>query len=362
MSTGNRHKRTVNKSQIPSTPGPIPWGIDVCCDPFLVLASITDGTRRYNDITLAAQKLYSDDDSATFTLVLNGVDIAPLGLSMTFPKEEFISAFVVDWRQHLAATGAGCYQIRCDYVINGVSGSYIKGTYNLAPWSKEAAKGTVRILSIFNDFSRKLQIDFTNSGASDTFRFDGFFGNMQPNYEIENLTSTGFVKRKVENEDTKSYELQMYPTTSCYTSRLIDEHLLHANELYITDHTPHNHRQDYIDYPVILKKETTPAFEYTPGSNLAAVTATFEDKVQTDESQFAGSLQSGTNASFILVGEGVTAALPIHIHNANDTFQTDQYPPDYQLPQTTVNVYVYGVFNQTAVITTLDPSETINIS
>lgn len=361
MATGNRHKVSVKASKIPISIPTEDRGHEVCCDPFLVLASITEGDRYHNDITGVFEKLYDASDAATFVLEYNGSDVPPLGVIVTFPNEEFISAFVIDWRQHLAANGTGCYKVRCDYDINGVTGSIYKGTYNLMPWSLTNAADTVRILSIYNDFSRKHQIDFSGSGFADTIRFPGFFGLTQPNFEINNLTSTGFVKRKVENEATKSYELEMSPTTICYTSRLVEEHLLHANEIYISDHNVTNHDYGFQDTPVILKMETSPELLYTTGSRLAAVKATFEDKVQTIESQYAGDLTSGTNASYELVGAGVTVALPILIHNSDNSFATSQFPPEYELEDTTFDIYVYGSLNQTLTIPSMVDS-TINIS
>lgn len=362
MATGNRHKTTVGKVKVPSPPSVIEWGPEGCCDAFLVLADTINGERYYNDVTLAVEKLYNGDDTADFVLEYNGADVSPMGLSIVFPNEAFVSAFVIDWRQHLAANGPGCYRLRVDYDVNGLQGSYYKASYNLKPWSVVNALGTVRIFSVYNDLSRKYQINFTDSGAVDTLRFNGMFGLMQPNYTIQNLTSVGYIKRKVENEDTKTYELEMDYTSSCYTGKLIDEHLLHANEMYISDHNDKNHRWDYIDWPVILKKDSTPSFTYQEGSRLASVKATFEDKVQIDESQFAGGLASGTNASYELVGSGTTVALPIHIHNSNDTFEVDEYPPVYELPDTVIDIYVYGVLNQSVTVPTLDPTVVINIS
>lgn len=330
MATGNRHKRSVIPVTVPSQDDDEDRGLDTCCTPFLVLASLSLGDRYHNDITGVAQKLFSGDDTAVWTLEFGGVDVTPIGLTLTFPNEPLISAIVIDWRQHLADvnTGAGCYKLRCDWSIGGQTGTYYKGSYELQPWTIENAAGTVRILSTFNDFSRSLQINFTDSGFNDTLRFPGSFGYMQPNMEINNLIDVNFVQRKVKNEYVKSYDLEMHPTTDCYTVPLIDSHLLHANDIWISDHNATNHRWDYKDFPVILKKETTPTLEYPTGSRLALVRATFEEKVLTNESQYAGGLASGTNASYTLTGL------------AGSLIGED----------ITVNVNVYGVLQSTNIV------------
>lgn len=302
MGVGNRHKVSVRPVKIPSQSDPENRGYETCRDPFLVLASITEGDRYHNDISGFSQKLFSEDDTADWVLEFDGNDVSPMGVQLTFPNEEFVSAFVVDWRQHLEDTGPGCYKVRCDWSIGGQTGSFYRGQYRLLPWTIENASGTVRILSTYNDFSRALQIDFTNSGFNDTLRFYGQFGKMQPNMEVNNFTDVDFVQRKVKNDNMKSFILEMYPTTDCYTTRLVDEHLLHANHIWISDHNATNHSWKYKDLPVILKKETTPEFNYPDGSRLASVTATFEEKVVVQTSQFAGGLVSGNNASYILTG------------------------------------------------------------
>lgn len=319
MATGNRHKISIKPIKLPPTDTDEDRGLGACCDPFLVLASTTLGDRYHNDISGFAQKLFSEDDTADWFLEYEGADITPLGVVCTFPHEEFVSAIVVNWREHLANNGAGCYRVRCDWSIGGITGSYYKGSYDLQPWTIENASGTVRILSTYNDFSRALQIDFTESGFNDTLRFSGSFGYMQPNIEINNHIDVNFVQRKVTNENIKSFELEMHPTTDCYTSRLIDDHLLHANDIWISDHNATNHSWKYKDLPVILKKETTPSLEYPDGSRYASVKATFEEKVLTQESQYAGGLVSGTNASYVLTGSAGAIGL-VTIHNSDDSF------------------------------------------
>lgn len=336
MATGNRHKVSIKPIKIPSQTDPENRGYLTCRDPFLVLASVTEGDRYHNDISGFAQKLFSEDDTADWVLEFDGQDVAPLGVAVTFPNEEFVSAFVVDWRQHLADTGAGCYKVRCDWNIGGVTGSFYRGSYNLIPWTIENASGTVRILSTYNDFSRALQIDFTDSGFNDTLRFYGQFGKMQPNMEVNNFTDVDFVQRKVKNDNMKSFILEMYPTTDCYTTRLIDEHLLHANDIWISDHNATNHSWNYRDLPVILKMETTPELNYPDGSRLASVTATFEEKVVVQTTQFAGGLTSGVNASYILTGSAGGIG-NVTIHNTDNSYTTSATSgSDVELPDITI--------------------------
>jgi hypothetical protein len=57
----------------------------------------------------------------------------------------------------------------------------------------------------------------------------------------------------------------------------------------------------------------------------------------------------------------VTVGGEITVSNSNDTYSvtTDE---NLELPNTTVNVYVDGILNQTGTIVTLDPNQTINIT
>ena len=57
----------------------------------------------------------------------------------------------------------------------------------------------------------------------------------------------------------------------------------------------------------------------------------------------------------------VTVGGEITVSNSNDTYlvTTDE---NLELPNTTVNVYVDGILNQTGSIVTLDPNQTINIT
>jgi hypothetical protein len=57
----------------------------------------------------------------------------------------------------------------------------------------------------------------------------------------------------------------------------------------------------------------------------------------------------------------VTVGGEITVSNSNDTYSvtTDE---NLELPNTTVNVYVDGILNQTGSIVTLDPNQTINIT
>jgi hypothetical protein len=57
----------------------------------------------------------------------------------------------------------------------------------------------------------------------------------------------------------------------------------------------------------------------------------------------------------------VTVGEEITISNSNDTYSVTT-SEDLTLPNTTVNVYVDGILNQTGTIITLDPNQTINIS
>ena len=65
---------------------------------------------------------------------------------------------------------------------------------------------------------------------------------------------------------------------------ITDLYLLSENNLWISDHNPHNHSYKYRDLFVSLEEKITP--EYKELSRYASLTATFGDKVKNKRTYF----------------------------------------------------------------------------
>ena len=261
-----------------------------CKVPFLVVGSTSDAVSWKNDRLGISLKC----DSLTVELEKsNGQLITALGSTVNFPFDPSTKGFIIDWRQHLNG-GVGCYKVKVSYDISGVTGSYYYGAYNLQNYSSNIVANTTRLYVVLNDFVESTGIDYRNSGFGTTIRFKGKFGYMQPNYDSKNIVLNDREVKKVRNLSKRTYELRTDFINSCFTEKIDLEHLLVANQIYVTDHNATNHVQKYFDKPVILDDEQSPTFEYNEGV-LAKVVAYFKDKTQNVESKYSGDINNATN-------------------------------------------------------------------
>lgn len=290
---GNVHKKEYSKVTLPEIFQEEDRGLNRCTTPIRVLASSTSTHRYKNDLTGIA--LICDD----LTILLeksNGDVITALGIEVNFPFQPNAKGFVIDWRQHL--DHIDCYKVKVVFNIAGIVGEYYYGAFDLKQWSWELAKGTVQVFSVLDDYVRTTGINYGDSGFCDSIRFDGTFGEMQPNYQIENITYHDRERKKVRREAIRTYYLNTSFLVNCFTSKLDENHLLVASQIYITEHNPFNHEQ-YREFPVILSEEESPTFEY-PKGGYAVVRAVFLDKKAYYESKYNGKTSGVANVSLEL--------------------------------------------------------------
>jgi hypothetical protein len=139
-----------------------------------------------------------------------------------------------------------------------------------------------------------------------------------------------------------------------------EEYLLTANQIYVTDHNANNHVQEYFDFPVILSADESPSFEYNEGI-YAKVKALFKEKVAISESKYDGNISGSANV-ILELPTVVTIALPATVENSDASYtDTVASGGTLVLPDTTYDVYVNGVFNQSVNLVTLK-NETLNIN
>lgn len=325
---GNVHKDEVSAIKIPFIATQEDRGLSRCGKPIKALATLTSTERHKNDITgiaLIADNILVEleDDSGALTL-------AP-GISVSFPYQSNAVGFVIDWRQVTRNGGTeiatGCYRVRVSGTISGIAFSYYYAAFDLDVWSFRLAKHTLQVFSVLNDVVRKDAINYKDSGFANTVRFKGTFGYMQPNYETTNLTYTDRSRKKVNNEALRTYELRTSYLLGCLTEMIDEQHLLAANNIWITEHNPLAHIQ-YIEFPVIIDEETSPNLEYPPGE-YAKLTAVFKDKVAVHQSKYDGNIEATENVSFALPNAlfctGLTANVSVNgtLEGSTDTSSID---------------------------------------
>jgi len=357
----NVSKKEVKLIKLPPETIQEDRGEQRCKVPFLVVGSLNDAVSWKNDRLGISLKC----DSLTVELEkTNGQLITALGSTVNFPFDQGTKGFIIDWRQHLNS-GVGCYKVKVNYDISGVVGSYYYGAYNLQNYSANIVANTTRLYVVLNDFVESTGINYRNSGFGTTIRFKGKFGYMQPNYDSKNIILNDREVKKVRNLSKRTYELRTDFINSCFTEKIDLEHLLVANQIYITDHNATNHVQKYFDKPVILDDEQSPTFEYNEGV-LAKVVAFFKDKEQNIESKYSGDIKNTTNVIDILP-VGVSCADSYYIiQNSENTLinsgSINSGGTKYvNLPDEVYKIYVGGVLKQTISIP-IYKNETININ
>lgn len=357
------HKENFAKINLPPDAIREDKGAVFCSEPQLVLASLDDAAYYKNDRTGIAYKF--DEMTIELEDALGILSPAP-GITVNFPHQPDAKGFVIDWRQVVNGSilKQGCYKVRVNWELQGNSGWFYFGSYNLKEYSPFNALGTVRMFVVLDDLVRKQGINYKDSGFASTLRFRGQFGYMQPKYDTENIIYSDRRREKVRNEALRTYELRSNYLLSCMTRLIDEETLLTANQIYISDHNANNHVQDtYYDYPVILSEEESPTFEYTD-SVYAKIKAVFVDKVAYYESKYDGSIKGSEN--IILQLPTVTTGGGGICENAqvfNSDFTYDVSVPsggDLELPDTTFNVNVNGVLNQSVTLASV-ANHTINI-
>lgn len=272
----NAHKSTFVRGSLPTIFGDEDRRFQQCEQPFIVLASVEDGSMYKNDVTHVFQNVILSGDTVTISIEKNGQVLANRGTSVFYPNSPNAVGFIFDWRQYLQNEGVGCYTIKLECVLAGVNIDFTWGNYELSPWTIDSAMNTVRVYSRFNSYALNHNIDFSGSNAVDSIRFNGFFGGMQPNTKVNNLKANNNVQSKVTRENLKTYELTSDLLNVCHTKRLIDLHFLHENDVWISDHNPQNHTYEYRDIEVIVKE--VPDIEYPKDVRGAVVKCVFEDK------------------------------------------------------------------------------------
>lgn len=250
-------------------------GLDDCCCEELVLAKTTSNSWQ-TDKTSAWIKLSASGDTVNFVLYKNGVATSYIPTAVPFVNEPNAFYTTINWNDVLTSDGIGCYELKIQYNISGVSVQFTWGKYKLLPFTIKNALNTARIRAFFNAYHEIEQIDFTGSNVESTFRFYGYIGNRQPNTEIDNIIYGNREMKRVIRENLNEYEILVDPSLKCITKPLIDLYFLSENELFISDYNAHNHDYCLNDLPVIVSE--SPEMTYYDFSRKASIKCIVSDK------------------------------------------------------------------------------------
>jgi hypothetical protein len=255
---------------------------DICkCVEYQVYGK--DGGQSWEqDVSGAWIKAYSGD-TVLFVLKKDGV-IVDNPVAKSFVKDIHSKYCQIDWTDQLLVNGIGCYELSINYTIGGVADTIIWAEYHLNEFDILKVKNTVRFKSIFNSNQSIEEIDFTNSKVIDTVRFDGYFGDRQPNTFIDNIIYSNKSMNKVVRENLNKYYLESKNLPIIFIDKIIDLHLLSENEVYVSDYNFKNPVKYYLDFPCIVSESAE--IEYIDGVDKPSFKCIFSDKIKNSKSYY----------------------------------------------------------------------------
>lgn len=284
----NRTKKCFrfNKKRNRETIPPEEYPTKECCYPMLVLAKIGEKESWKNDVTSAWWKVNNELlDDVVFKLYKKGDVLASYQPStIRFVIDKFTFATTINWQDVLTTDGRGCYYIKVEYTIDGQSGSAIWGEYNLQEYSIDNAKGTIRVKVNLNQYYSIENINFKGQNIIDCLRINGFFGNMTPNFKIDNLIYENRKFENVQRERIATYTMSTDPIMYRYTDMLVNVYLLAENQIWLSDYNSFNHSWFLKDKELIVNN--SPEIEYQEFSRLASVTCEFTDKTRNNLAKY----------------------------------------------------------------------------
>lgn len=274
----NRYKRVFPVVRLPKEDVVQDRGLDECCCKFLVWGSPeTDNYKR-----MVNSLWIRDVTEWRFYLVKHSTGMEYEIEAQAFVFDTSARYATVDWSTILSEYGAGCYTFKVDYTINGgITGTKTKGEFDLIPYDLRRIKDYVMFRTTFNRLNTEENIQFRGSNVVDCIAFKGRFGEADPNTQIENLLYNSRLIEPAWRENAYVYELLSDPLQRRLTKPILDLHLLHENEIVISEFNPMSHAQ-YLDTPCIVEEVGKP--EYV--GNLAKINAKFGDKKKDKRSRY----------------------------------------------------------------------------
>lgn len=253
-----------------------------CCYNNLVLASSTSTEKYKNDFTgMYFQKQVSTDfcnfileDSGGNETPLNNNDFGRFG-AFGFSPNSNLTTFMIEWRKVLIAFGEGCYKLKKEVLIGGISYVEEVGTYDLREFSVYNANYTVRLDSYFSAIYEfeGVKVDFDFSLFQTSLRVRGFFGNEQPEYEIKEQVYTTGKRESITIRKDAKFTLQVNSVPQ-QIGDLIKDFILFS-DVEINDYNENNY-----DYNIKGKKVSldSQSFTYPIHSREVTMDITFKER------------------------------------------------------------------------------------
>jgi hypothetical protein len=353
--SNNVHKDDFNVVNLPEQSFFEDRGFKWCSEPITALADVNDPIQWKNDVWGVAGLF----DALTVELERpNGTTETALGVQITMPKQDDAIGFVIDWRSNLIAYGAGCYKVKVNWDIKGLTGFYYDASFDLLPYSVTASEGTVQMIVNYDDKVLQDGINYTGSGFYTGLRFKGFFGNEQINSEHRNLLKANNLRVKVRNFSAPSYDLVTRPLTRCFT-RPLKRMLLNASDIWVSDYNAWNHEQ-YRYFNVILSDSEGIEFEGDE-TFVRQINATLLDKLWTTESKY--DLKEAQPPALSEIIAQLCVCADVNIRNTNYTFaDVIASGGNYVLADSDWGVKVNGNLEGSVILPTLDPANEIQVN
>lgn len=269
-------KETLKIVKLPSRYKRVDRGLNECCCKFDVFGSPDNDPekRMYTSMWIK--------DAQIVSFILSTPNDGEVLLTpVPFVNDENALYTTVNWTDVLGDFGTGCYTLRIDFSIYGIEDSVTWGEYNLFEYDLERLNHKVMITSIFNSFQTFENINFKDSFVKDSICFKGMFGESQDGMLVENLTYNNRRTEKSFRESVVEYELTCQSEQECITNLLRNQHLLHENDMFVSDYNALNHNQ-YSNINVVVAE--TPKTTYN--HPLATIKVKLEDKVKNKRSRF----------------------------------------------------------------------------
>jgi len=325
----NRTKVDVDVAK-KTTIGDVERILKECCETRTVISDLDDPSR--SDVT---GHVWAGDD-VEFVLYKDGVPASYILPSEVLPASAGVFFTQLNWYAISQSDGFGCFEVRVNEDVAGLTNSYTIENYELLKYSREITKGQVRLMTYFDFVDVKTGYDYTGSGFIDSVRLHGGFGWYQPNFEIENATDYSYSREKIRRIERGTYEMKAYDLSG-KLKRLVILMLKNENICWLTDYNWENDEY-FLDLVHVIVEESPVIGYQDVFTRRNPLTVKFREKLDNNISAF-----NSPNAAKIP---------PVIVIEGNSGGSGDD---------TIVDIFVDGVFDQTVTVPFGDDA-TFNIS
>lgn len=195
-----------------------------------------------NDFSSFLFRKLTPTDTVTIKLFKNGVELATI-VDDTYgvffpnlsPEQPLYTGFIIEFQKVINVSGGGRYEVITDTVIVGVSQTITSQTFQLVPFDTELADGTIRIETIQDGNIIRSQFDYTGLEWPQSFRTNGFFGDLQREFETDQYENQNRKRKQIQDRIIHNYDLRIDFIPSLISKQIMDDQLL-ANVIKVTDY------------------------------------------------------------------------------------------------------------------------------